>query len=157
MSKTPFFFVERYDSTLEAYDLQHPLIWNYDHTERIPADLFPYNACYKLFSIVEERSDFPKMKGIHQNIPIDSCKEIKESYESSSSLSTSRWFTYADMYIYLLENPKVKDYDEYGDEVVVDNPVFALKERIDAFLNVMDWWDWKDDYSLIRIIYWIED
>jgi hypothetical protein len=35
-------------------------------------------------------------------------------------------------------------------------PLMALKERVDAFLDVMENGDsWKDDYSTIRIIYWI--
>ena len=172
MSRSPYFFVERYDEYTGKYELQHPIVWNHDRTKQIMADLFPYNGCHDLFSIVENNSlNFPTMKGIHGGLPKDVCKEIKESYEGCSYDSewgggsqhitpNARWFTYADMYIYYLENPTMIDYG-YEDEVdeskkiIMPIPLKTLMDRVDAFLEVMDGWDWKNDYSLIRIVYWI--
>ena len=177
MSRTPFFFVERFDNNTNKYEMQHPIIWNYNHTKQKPADLFPYNGCHDLFSIVENNSIeniFPAMRGIHSGLPKDVATEIKEVYDSCCYeyegkkekyfyTPTARWFSYADMYIYCLEHPKAPDYEamnnDYCDEekeIMMPTPLMALKERVDAFLEVMDDWDWRDDYSQIRIVYWIE-
>lgn len=168
MSRTPMFFVERFDDNTGKYELQHPIVWNYNHTKQICADLFPYNGCHELFSIVEEDGT-PVMHGIHRGLPNNVSEEIKKFYNEScyndksvSYLPTVRWFTYADMYIYCLENPKVLDYEAMDmqskgeeKEIFMPTPMEALKKRVDAFLEVMDCWDWRDDYSLIRIVYWI--
>lgn len=167
MSRTPMFFVERFDDNTAKYELQHPIVWNYDHTKQIHADLFPYNGCHELFSIVEEDGT-PIMHGIHRGLPNDVSEEIKNFYneychnDKFSYPPTVRWFTYADMYIYCLENPKVLDYEamdmqskEEEKEIFMPTPMETLKKRVDAFLDVMDYWDWRDDYSLIRIVYWI--
>ena len=167
MSRTPMFFVERFDKNTGKYELQHPIVWNYDHTKQIHADLFPYNGCHELFSIVAKNGT-PEMHGIHRGLPNDVSEEIKNFYneychnDKFSYLPTVRWFTYADMYIYCLENPKVLDYEamdmqskEEEKEIFMPTPMETLKKRVDAFLEVMDCWDWRDDYSLIRIVYWI--
>ena len=179
MSRTPFFFVERFDSNTKKYELQHPIIWNWNHTKQEPADLFPYNGSYDLFSIVEHKHDFPLMRGIHSGLPENVATEIKEVYDSCCSETeyegekhlytpTVRWFSYADMYIYCLEYPEVIDYDAMdeahysGEEenppkkIMKPTPLKSLMNRVDAFLDVMDGWDWREDYSLIRIVYWIE-
>lgn len=179
MSRSPYFFVERYDINTEKYELQHPIVWNYNHTKQETADLYPYNGSHNLFSILEAEGisyDFPSFRGIHKGLPKDVCEDIKKAYNDCSYpinsidknakiiTPTARWFTYADMYIYCLEHPKVPDYEamdeayEEGkptEKIMTDTPVLALKKRIDAFLEVMDGWDWEDDYSRIRIIYWI--
>ena len=176
MSRSPYFFVERFDNNTGKYELQHPIVWNWNHTKQEPADLFPYNGCHDLFSIVENENtgDFPEMKGIHVGLPKDVCEDIAKEYKSYEEednkpyfMPTVRWFTYADMYIYCLEHPKVIDYDamdeayetkEEGEKVeriYTDTPLLALKNRIDAFMEVVDGWDWRNDYSQIRIIYWI--
>ena len=168
MSRTPNFFVERYNSELNKYEFQHPLVWDYSHTKRVPADLFPYNGCHDLFSIVEGKgySEFPNMKGIHYGLPKDVCEEILNEYQkynededgSIDYTPKVRWFTYADMYIYFLKHPKVSSYSDEEDEgkVEIDNPIVTLKNRVDAFLEVMDGWSWEEDYSFIRIVYWID-
>lgn len=186
MSRSPYFFVERYDNHTKKYELQHPIVWNWNHTKQEKADLFPYNGCHDLFSIVEDHGsgDLPEMKGIHRGLPKGTCKSIRECFNECSYTTKVRdfwsgdetgetkiirpdayWFTYADMYIYLLENPKVVDYEamdevfcEDGEEppkIMKDNPVYGLKNRVDAFLEVMDGWEWDKDRSLIRIVFWI--
>lgn len=171
MSRTPFFFVERFNENTKQYELQHPFVKVNGKME--PADLFPYNGCHELFSIVEDRpEDLPSMRGIHSGLPDDVSKEIQKEYdECTENFDTSfsmqsytphaRWFTYADMYIYCLEHPEILDYEEmakvdYEQKIMKSNPLKTLKKRVDAFLEVMDAWDWENDYSLIRIVYWIE-
>ena len=180
MSRSPHFFVERPDAHTGKYELQHPLIWNFDHTKRISADLYPYNAHHELFSIVEEGGEFPEMKGIHYGLPKNVSEDIKKEFDTCCydiDLSNGprhiepkvRWFTYADMYIYCLEHPQVKDYEAieeayyYAEEgekinenITKPTPMKTLKNRIDAFLEVMDAFGWRDDYSQIRIVYWID-
>ena len=175
MSRSPYFFVERFDRNTGKYEMQHPIVWNYNHTKQEPADLFPYNGCHDLFSIVEDNSHdgLPEMRGIHQGLPENVAKEIKENYDQccyeteyagEKHLYTPviRWFSYADMYIYCLEHPKVIDYEamdyegENTEKIFMPTPMKKLKERVDAFLEVMDGWDWRDDFSQIRIVYWIE-
>ena len=78
MSRSPYFFVERPDAHTGKYELQHPLIWNFNHTKRVPADLYPYNGSHELFSIVEEGGEFPEMKGIHYGLPEDVSEDIKK-------------------------------------------------------------------------------
>ena len=182
MSRSPYFFVERPDRNTGKYEMQHPIVWNYNHTKQEPADLFPYNGCHDLFSIVENNgigNDFPTMRGIHCGLPENVATEIKEAYdhccyeteyagEKHLYTPTARWFSYADMYIYCLEHPEAVDYEAMdeayynGEEedppkkIMMPTPLKSLMNRVDAFLEVMDGWDWRDDYSQIRIVYWIE-
>ena len=168
MSRTPYFYLERFNRKTNKYELEHPLIWNWNRTKQVSADLFPFNGCHELFSIVEDQSqyDFPHMFGIHHDMPADVSEDIKNNFENCKIeygtgeeikivYPKAHWFTYADMYIYLMENPTVIDYDT-EESVPVSNPIKTLKNRVDAFLEVMnEWGDWKEDYSLIRIVYWI--
>jgi hypothetical protein len=180
MSRTPYFFVERYDGHTNKYELQHPIIWNWNHTEKIRADLYPYNGDHDLFSIVEDnRGNFPSMHGIHHGLPAGVNEKIRKEFDECSYDTEwsdkprhiepeVRWFTYADMYIYCLEHPEAVDYEAMdrayynGEEndphkkIMMPTPLKSLMNRVDAFLEVMDGWDWRDDYSQIRIVYWIE-
>lgn len=180
MSRSPYFFVEKYNNETKKYELQHPFVWNYNHTDLIAADLFPYNGCHELFSIVNDENfgDVPKMNGIHAGLPNDVCEEIKKSYNDCSYEEmwgedktfhfepSAKWFTYADMYIYYLKYPEIIDYEamdenDYEDDnqeiktIMQTNPIITLKNRVDAFMEVIDDWDWENDYSLIRIVFWI--
>lgn len=158
MSRSPYFFVERFNNHTGKYELQHPIVWNDNHTKQELADLFPYNGCHSLFAILEEK----EMNGIHKGLPRDVCEDIykayhaEDEYEGEHHMPTAHWFTYADMYIYCLEHPKEIDYEAMSDEEVYkDNSMFTLKNRVDAFMEVIDGWDWRNDYSQIRIVYWI--
>lgn len=180
MSRSPYFFVEKFDNNTNKYEIQHPIVWNYNHTKQQSADLFPYNGCHDLFSIVENntRDNFPTMRGIHCDLPKDAAEEIKEAYnhccyeteyagEKHLYTPTARWFTYADMYIYCLEHPEAIDYEAmdnafYNEEensskkIMKPTPIKTLMDRVNAFLEVMNEWGWENDYSQIRIVYWIE-
>ena len=163
MSRTPYFFVEKFNSDKGCYELCHPYVWYCDNTELIPADLFPYNGCHDVFSIVENcGQDFPKMYGIHKGLPLSVSKEVRDAYirvsavcEYNPTSPIVRWFTYADMYIYLLKNPTVLIRDD-DEEQSIDNPIKKLKLRVDSFLNIVnDDWDECDGYSRVRIVYWM--
>lgn len=170
MSRSPNFFVERFNKYTNKYELQHPIIWNWDHTKQITADLYPYNGDHDLFSIVEENgNNFPSMNGIHIGLPENVSEDIRKRFDEYSYDIKARWFTYADMYIYCLEHPEVKDYDaieeayyyaqegeKVDENIMMPNPLRGLKDRVDAFFEVMDDGSWKDDYSQIRIVYWID-
>ena len=84
MSRSPYFFVEKFDSHTKKYELQHPLVWNYDHTERKLADLFPYNGCHDLFSIVENNgtgNDFDRVMSTYkQDIREVNVGKINDKY-----------------------------------------------------------------------------
>lgn len=162
MSRTPCFYIERYSDKRKCYELQHPYVWNYEHTERIPADLYPYNGDHDMFGVVENRPEnFPDMRGIHYGFPVSVSKEITDEYASyfPETGVEVRWFTYADLLVYLLTYPEIEqaDWDEDGNKikVKVPNPLQGLKNRVDAFMEVMDSWGWEEDASLIRIVYWI--
>ena len=174
MSRSPFFFVEMFNTKTNKYELCHPYVWNMDFTKLVPAELVPYNGWHDLFSIVEQTDTvcFPRMKGIHHTLPSDTCDYIKELYDKQTQNDiedfgithvSPHWFTYADMLIYLLEHPEVKNYEAMDyteremDVVFMPNPVQSLKNRVDAFLDiVMDgWYDWQEWYTSIRIVYWI--
>ena len=181
MSRSPFFFVEQFDYNTGKYEIQHPIVWNYNHTKQELADLFPYNGCHDLFSIVENnaRGNFPAMRGIHCGLPKDVSTEIKKAYDSCCYETDYKeeknfyspkayWFSYADMYIYCLEHPEAIDYEamdeicydakenDSPEKIMMPTPLKGLKDRVDAFLEVMNPFDWRDEYSQIRIVYWIE-
>ena len=74
MSRTPRFFVENFNPEIDKYELQHPYVWNYEHTRREAAELYPYNGDHDLFSIVENDRigvHFPELYGIHKGLPKD--------------------------------------------------------------------------------------
>lgn len=162
MSRSPYFYVEKYNSKTKKYELEHPLVWNWERSKRVPADLFPYNGHHDLFSIVEQKNyGYPEMRGIHHGLPFDVCEEIKEDYEKSCGdwgmgrhEPEARWFTYADMYIYCIENPEAESMWEENE--ITFTPMKILKDRVDAFMEVIEDYDWRDDWSLIRIVYWID-
>ena len=176
MSRTPRFFVENFNPEIDKYELQHPYVWNDKHTRREAAELYPYNGDHDLFSIVENDRigvHFPELYGIHKGLPKDVSNDIRKEFYSScyendygekTYLHTPDvyWFTYADMYIYCLEHPEVideeaMDEEETTEKIMMPNPLTRLKERVDTFLEVTsEWGGWRNNYSQIRIVYWIE-
>lgn len=182
MSSTPYFFVEKYDLKEDKYKLMHPKVLSYNGKEWETADLFPYNGCHDLFSIVLGRAgnSFPELQGIHQGLPPNVCPEIQKEYddltyeqefeitkEKKVITPNAHWITYADLYIYYLKHPETIDYDamdnalwkakdnETVEEIMGPNPIKTLLDRVNTFMNVMEAWDWSNDYSFIRIVYWV--
>lgn len=155
MSRSPFFFLEKVDGTTGKATLVTVQILKQDgSTESV--DLFPYNGCHDLFSIVEENSgDIPAMGGIHRGLPFGASDRIKQEYEFCKRYGgTFRWFFYSDLLVYSLNFPKIKSVDDEGNTIMIDNPIFTLKNRVDSFIEVWD--SWSGDNSLYRIVYWID-
>ena len=158
MSLSPFFYLEVYDNTNNKWEIVDPLIWNYSHTERRPADLWPFNGTHELFDILgcDRGVCSEDFTAITNGLPHDCCEEIKKEFSEYSELKP-KWFTYADAMIYYLKKPLVDDPwsdrdEETGKIPQVDNPIKGLLDRVDAFLEV---WDEYGRYlpSRIRIIF----
>ena len=162
MSLSPFFYLEVYDSKLDKWLYVDPLVWNYDHTKRIPADLWPYNGAHEMFDIlgVDRGLCSCDFGAVRTGLPPGCNEEIAKVFVDTGNYSCPKahWFTYADMEIYLLKNPTVKDYDFEPDDdnkfPQKDNPLKMLKDRIDAFLEVWDTYGVYSQYrSDIRVVF----
>lgn len=158
MSRSPFFYLEKYNFETDTYELIEPYVRDSkDDSHGTPADLFPYNGTHELFEIIEHA----QMSGIHRRLPPKVSEAISmELFEGIEDGETTpnerldeedrreksvRWFTYADMEIFVLKHPHHSK-----------NPMFALKKRVDAFLEVCyPWGEWEDKKSFIRIVCWI--
>lgn len=158
MSRSPFFYLEKYNPETDTYELVEPYVRDSkDDSHWTPADLFPYNGTHELFEIIEHA----QMNGIHRRLPPKVSEVISmELFEGIEDGETTpnerldeedrreksvRWFTYADMEIFVLKHPRHSE-----------NPMFALKRRVDAFLEVCyPWGEWEDEKSFIRIVCWI--
>ena len=155
MSRTPYFFVDKLDLRTGQGVLMHPYVMENGKMEI--ADLFPYNGAHELFSILHNEGDFAELYGIHRGLPLNTAREIKDELakwdDDTVQMSLKPdvyWITYADLYIYLLENPTFIEEDR-----VVPNPAKILMDRVNAFLDVVEPFNCGDDRSLIRIVYWI--
>lgn len=149
MSRSPFFYLEVYNNEENKWLYVDPLVWNYNRTKRVPADLWPFNGTHELFDILGVDSgvcscDFD---AVRSGLPPDCNEEIAKVFKPEQDdeygiYPHAHWFTYADMEIYLLKKPKVEaiyeEPDEDGNIPMMDNPMFGLKNRIDAFLEVWD-------------------
>ena len=157
MSRSPYFFLEKIksDGSTELVDIR---IGKHMETRQ---DLFPYNGCHSVFSIVERTAtdeEYPRMAGIHMGLPFNVHPLIKAEADCLEGCDIKpRWFLYSDLLLYLTKYPKVKDIDDNGRRVKIDNPLFTLKNRIDCFISIWDGgWDDEDDNNLYRIVYWID-
>ena len=157
MSRSPYFFLEKIktDGSTELVDIRTTK--NMDTMQ----DLFPYNGCHSVFSIVEQTAaneEYPRMAGIHRGLPFNVHPLIRAEAEHLEGYDVKpRWFLYSDLLLYLTKYPKVKDTDDNGRRVKIDNPLFTLKDRIDCFISIWDGrWDEEDDNNLYRIVYWID-
>ena len=163
MSRSPYFFLEKIKSDGSTELVEIRTAKNMETRQ----DLFPYNVCHSVFSIVEQTTtdeEYPKMAGIHRGLPFNVNPLIKAEAEYlyeckylESCRIKPRWFLYSDLLLYLTKYPKVKDIDDNGRRIKIDNPLFTLKNRIDCFISIWDdGWDDEDDNNLYRIVYWID-
>ena len=159
MSRSPFFYLEVYDSRENKWLYVDPLVWNYNRTKRVPADLWPYNGTHELFQVlgVENGCTCPEFSSIIHGLPHDCCEEIKDAFNNEHY--SPKWFTYADAEIYYLKHKEVDDFwaepdEETGEMPKVENPIKGLLDRVDAFLEV---WDdmgiYMEHPSQIRIVF----
>lgn len=180
MSRSPFFYLERYSKTRAQWEEISPHIYDKERKTLIPADLWPYNGTHDLFDLLEGDSieHFKEMHGIQTVTSMNEFKHLsaevqkelldilQERYEyicsygaeqdkkyvdehsepSIDDLPIIRYITYADLLIYCLQN----------DSTFEINPVQALADRVKMFMDINDPWRmWQDDYSNIRVVYWI--
>lgn len=130
MSRSPYFFLEKIksDGSTELVDIRTK-----KYMDR-RQDLFPYNGCHSLFSIVEQTAtdeEYPKMAGIHRGLPFNVNPLIRaeaEYLDLDGCNIKPRWFLYSDLLLYLTKYPKVKDIDDNGHRVKIDNPPFYSKK-----------------------------
>lgn len=159
MSRSPYFYAEVYNNKENKWLYVDPLVWNYDRTKRVVADLWPYNGTHELFQLlgVEGGCSAPDFNGVMMGLPHDCCQEIKDAF--SGEYFSPKWFTYADAEIYYLKHPEVDDPweepdEETGEVPKTDNPIKGLLDRVNAFLEV---WDDMGIYimhpSQIRIVF----
>lgn len=159
MSRSPYFYLEVYNNEENKWLYVDPLVWNYKHTERVPAELWPYNGTHDLFQElgVEGNYSSTDFAAIRHGLPADSCEEIKDNF--NSDYLHPKWFTYADAQIYYLKHPEVTDWyaepdEETGEIPKQENPIKTLLDRVDAFLEVWDEFDEYKEYpSGIRIVF----
>lgn len=178
MSRTPNFYLEKYNHKEHKYELLHPLVPNWNKTKMEYADLFPFNGCHDLFAILEGRDGYFHTEAVHGGLPHDAGEEMQKIYKDHCYESDYRtddegnpvidspdanYFNYADLLLYYKNHPKVRNYeydpedpDDEGKEFI-ESPIYGLIVRIKAFIEIMDWWSDADicpsDY---RIIFWID-
>lgn len=149
MSVSPYFFIEvKNGNTWEPVTL-------YRHKEnKLSVDVFPYNGMHDIFDVLQGKGEYPRFGAIKYKLPPDVTDFVKNQY-ADCDFPTARYFNYADLVIYLLRYPTVKTHnfetEAYED---VPNPLCSLDERIQAFLEIWDSWDWEDRISDTRIIFW---
>lgn len=206
MSRSPFFYLEKYSKKRGCWEEITPHIKNKDSIF-VAADLWPFNGAHDLFDILEGNSfgSLKDLKGIQtvktmeefnqlssevSDALISNFRErqdyltifgqtVAEYPQSIDELPNIKYVTYADLLIYCMQNPIVPDYesnpynlvtryDSCGKKVLCrvpcnkdviptkENPVQALVDRVKMFMNINDPWGfWEDDYSNIRVVYWI--
>ena len=156
MSITPYFFLEKRQKDNSWHRLS-PMISENGHMVR--ADLFPFNVCHDMFDILYNRGDCPIMDGIHA-YPDDISEEVKNEFGEElcgEGKKYVRYFNYAALVIYLLKHPTVPIFNENtGKTETAKNPLTFLDERIKSFLMVCDAWDWKDNITDYRVIFWLD-
>ena len=119
-------------------------------------DVYPYRS-YELFDILSEKEDDKYVA-----FPIDE-KALPEDFQEKLKNETDfcydfREINFADLKLYLIRQPKVRDYDYEENDVNAfkDNPVKAFAERIEWYLDLAEpFWDFMPP-SDIKIVYWFD-
>lgn len=177
MGAYPYFYIEIFNHNSNEWEKYDVLTKN-KNDKYVPADLWPWNGSHDLFSVVglESSYDFPTFTAIHEGFPVNASNEMYKEYgrfEEESFMGTwmptVKWFNLADAMLYLEKYSKVKDFEameqtwaaagdmEWKDvpEVLMDNPLKSLVDRVLAFLEVADefrYWELKN--SDVRVIAW---
>lgn len=180
MSRTPYFYVEKYNIETNSWEKQTLYIKNKDKIVEVV--FWPWNATYDVFRIINYGDDFPEFTEICHRFPPNASKEVTNSYQDCwyswddaegnehVSKPDAFYFTLADLLLYIKEYPIVKDYEAMegiwtadGDmkwedvpEKTMPNPMSGVATRL---LNYMEF---IDDFGLswqpkseIRIVGWI--
>ena len=163
MSRTPFFYIEKYNIENNSWEKQTLYTIN-RHGETEEIDFWPWNATYDVFNIINHSSnEFPEFEGIRHIFPIN-------AGEKHISKPDAFYFTLADLLLYIKEHPIVKDYEAMEDVWTVDsdikwedvpeqtmpNPMSGVATRMINYMEFVDnFWSAFGLKSEIRIVGWI--
>lgn len=181
MSRTPYFYVEKYNINTNLWEKQALYTMNKDG-KPTEIDFWPWNATYDVFNIINHTgNDFPEFVGICHIFPPNASKEVTESYknnwwswdnskgEECISKPDAFYFTLADLLLYIKEYPMVKDYEEMEKiwtddglkwedvpEKTMPNPMSGVATRLINYMEFIDDFglSWQPK-SELRIIGWI--
>lgn len=169
MSRTPYFYLEKYNSDKDVWEVYSPYEFDERRNEFTRIDFWPWNGTHEVFDALTDGWGCynDKMPGVHKGLPKNVSDEVKKVCNDCGEYAKPYWISYADIYIDALENPEVEDYDEeaeYDEESGEDkiitkkkmkpSPAAQLRDRVKQFINILDWWD--DDCKIdYRLVYWI--
>lgn len=182
MSRTPFFYIEKYNIETNSWEKQILYTIN-RHGETEEVDFWPWNATHDVFNIINHSSnEFPEFEGVRHIFPVNASPEVTETYrkcwniwhdsngEEHISKPNAFYFTLADLLLYIKEYPIVKDYDtmetiwtEDGDtkwedvpEQTMPNPMSGVATRMINYMEFVDnFWGAFGLKSELRIVGWI--
>lgn len=125
-------------------------------------NIYPYRN-YELFGILNEEGeddDFPCYSICTADLPEYFQNEINKFFKIPGCYGFHE-INLADVKLYLLQHPKVRDYDYEGEDFEKngwkDNPVSSFLKRIYSILDLYDpFWNFSAPLSDIRIIYWFD-
>ena len=183
MSRTPYFYVEKYNIETNSWEKQVLYTMNKNKGNMIEVDFWPWNATYDVFNIVTHKDrDFPEFTGVRHRFPPNASKEITNSYQNCwyswddtegnehISKPDAFYFTLADLLLYIKEYPIVKDYETMEDvwtansdmkwedvpEQTMPNPMSGVATRLLNYMEFIDdFWNAFGHKSELRIVGWI--
>lgn len=122
-------------------------------------DVYP-GRNYKLFDILTgcEDDNFPAGFIAEKDLPPHLRQEVKK-YKNISGYYDFHETNLADIKLYLIQHPKIRDYDyeENDPKAWKDNPVKYFIEQIESYVTLADtFWGFVFN-SDIRIIYWFDN
>lgn len=170
MSASPYFFIEKQSQSTGKWE-QVQVFRKNKKGEFEYCDVWPWNGAHELFGMLMAESSYEEhtVLGVHGGIPADASDGIKEEYSFFEGEGIRPHYVYlSDLYIDILEHPKVIDYDamdeKYADagdgekieRIYCDSPIKDFYDTVCSYISV-----WDDFYSAaeyrsqIRIIYWL--
>ena len=183
MSRTPYFYVEKYNIETNSWEKQVLYTMNKNKGNMIEVDFWPWNATHDVFNIVTHKDrDFPEFTGVRHRFPPNASKEITNSYQNCwyswddtegnehISKPDAFYFTLADLLLYIKEYPIVKDYETMEDvwtansdmkwedvpEQTMPNPMSGVATRLLNYMEFIDdFWNAFGLKSELRIVGWI--
>lgn len=170
MSANPYFFIEKKNEKTGKWE-QIKVFRQNENGKFVYCDVWPWNGAHELFGMLEAESSYEdhRVSGVRWGIPADVSDGIKNEYSIFKEDGVRPHYVYlADLYIDILENPKVVDYDamdeayanagdgEKVEKIYCDTPIKDFYETICSYIGVWDDFYSSSEYRCqIRIIYWL--
>lgn len=165
MSRTPFFYIEKYNNKTGKYDIVQAFHKDYLNKEIILADVWPYNGTHDLFDILENNQY--GVKGIKDGVPVDADEYIAKKYEECKGKFEglpAHWFFWDSLLLSINNNPKVPSYlvdnnddsdnDSDSENQLVETPLLPFANRVVGYIDIAETFGF-DSSETYRIIYWI--